>query len=392
MLELLENKNKNEFIRYQVLRRMIVYIASQNDIKVSDELFIEIIKKIYDKEYGMKADNIEKKIYLFCNDMIENYLVEKRITVAFNIEKYNFSSELKQFLIEEKDNLENIMHYYLNKKSTYGNFVTIYSNEYFSIRELSRKKCKGEKLYSEVEDGIGIRMLFQGKMLYKNGALLKNGEYLIRDLSKPIDEIVILSDDIHGVTLNLTEKFIKKFNVKKPEHIINMKISKFQINLLDLLDIDTLKYETLMLFETIILLLKFHHLIDEECETITEFLNYNEISIVEIAEEVKKNIRCNIEDIEEKVLKKFDISTFKLNDIIYDISRTTFRKYVLEMKMHYIVDFYINSELKLEEVLNHYNIENINVFRYNLKKFSNLGVKDLQMMKKEVEGYQTSAS
>lgn len=384
MLELLKNKNKNIYIRYQTIKKLIQYTANENEFEISNSFFIELIQSYFNENYNIVYQNSTiKALYSFFEEII-NYYEDNKFTVYyFLLEKYELPDSLKKWLREVKENILGILNYY-NKNSFLNINSSIYKNEYFEISQVTKKDCFNETIFPPIGDGINIQLLLEGKMLFKTGIIFKEKEYLLRSLDSGTEKIKILSDSIDLINITLSSKFTKEFNIKKPEDIINMKISKFHLNFLDIIISQNLKQDLFFFFETIILFLKFHDLIENKRKSIAELLYHCDININLIEEKVKQYIRLDIDIIAEYLLKTFDLTIYRLNEIIYHYFKTTFRRYVLQLKIEAALRSFIGTTNTLDSIVNYYSFENSKVFKYHLRKFSNLTIKDLQLIRKKI--------
>ena len=253
MLDLLKNKNKNIYIRYQTIKKLIQYTANENEFEISNSFFIELIQSYFNENYNIVYQNSTiKALYSFFEEII-NYYEDNKFTVYyFLLEKYELPDSLKKWLREVKENILGILNYY-NKNSFLNINSSIYKNEYFEISQVTKKDCFNETIFPPIGDGINIQLLLEGKMLFKTGIIFKEKEYLLRSLDSGTEKIKILSDSIDLINITLSSKFTKEFNIKKPEDIINMKISKFHLNFLDIIISQNLKEKVLQNYFIIVI-------------------------------------------------------------------------------------------------------------------------------------------
>jgi hypothetical protein len=239
-------ENKDLFSNYiydMTFEEYIENISEENEwgnevTLLAASLCLEIEINVYDKESNKKistynelpVDNIDKKIYLYYDNLIQHY---EAIRIASSDEKENE-------YVDEENIIKRINNLKINKLSINNlESVDIITDKYNLYRAVAYCLCKREHLYTEVIKRIYRCLINNEEMINdfitKKGAeyISNNGhiiDYLINDISyeeliKGFAEYKILPDNniLKLISLNMkinisvynkdTKELIKKYNI-----------------------------------------------------------------------------------------------------------------------------------------------------------------------------------
>lgn len=373
--ELLEKKNKELYIRYKTIEKLLIFTAESNNIGIGENYLTKLIKSFLISEKLELEGNIfwDNVVYLYDN-IIKLYEDGEFRRYNTFIESKDIQFQGKTWLKENKRAILKIIEYYYESIETESR-TTIYNNKYFKIENLKKRYNDKYMVTVSTPQEMTIRVMLKGKVYYKNGIFLSEGEYLIADGSYQLSSHKLLSKSIDMLVITLHKKFLEEFKVKRIEKAIQVKSTISLDYFYKMLDENFIKENIMLFVEILTLILQVNSLLPD----LNLYLNEDEEKkIVNIFECIEENIKLKDDEIRERVINKFQLNNTKFDSIIEKYYDTTFKKYVLNLKIKHIINNFYNSDRSINELLLEYNIINTNNFYYNLKKYLGLSIKVLK--------------
>lgn len=382
MIETLEmillERNKKNYNRYRVLKELLNFISKNNNFIIEEKKFVEIINFYFDeRKEEFKANNFIDELVQFFIEILDYYEEGKFERFNFLIEKEKIPLSLKKWLRENKERILDILrYYYIDLYFEKRNNIS--SNDFFKITKISKNEIEKFFIPTLNFEDINIRILLKGKIFYKNGIFLKEGEYLINGYKSQLGKYKILSDDFLMIIITLKKKFIEMCNIKEIETFSQVTATLSTNKFLQLLNQDMLKKNSLFFLELVMLILKGNNLIADDILSTSELFYEEDIDMYELFNTIDKNICLPEESIKNILFEKFKVNEKKLDELIYISYKMTLKKYILKEKIKCIVTDYSKiPSINLKKLLEKYNYSNMKNFRYNLKNFYDISVKDL---------------
>lgn len=376
---LLLQRDKKKYNNYKILKELLLFISKNNKFIIEDSKFVTILN-IYlsENKKELKSEDFIDDLTIFLMELISHYEEGKFDRFNFLLEESNVSVPLKKWLKENKELISNILKYHY-RDLLLENREEIAFNNYFSITKISKERSDEFFVPSVNLEDLNIRILLRGKLFYKNGIFLKDGEYLITDYKFQLKEYKVLSDDFLMILITLKKDFIEKFQVKELEKVIQMTSSLPNNQLRKILNKSIFKNNFLFFLDTIILILKNSNLIPDDILSYSEIFYKKELDICSLVNIIDENITLPENDIRDILMEKFSITEKNLDEFMYQTYKTTLKKYIGRLKIKYILqDYMIFPNAHLDFLLEKYNYSNIKNFKYNLKTFFNLSIKDFE--------------
>lgn len=258
----------------------------------------------------------------------------------------------------------------------------MYSNDYLEVIKLHRSKNEDWETPKDNNDSLEIRMVLEGEIYYKNGILLREKEYLVSGSATKLDKYKILTDSVVLLIVKLKKEFLKKIKIKEPSELKHQTLTVDEESMKKITNNTMFKDYFTFFLDVIIILLEINKLVETDVMSVSLVVESEE-EIQEIVKIIDDNIMLVEDEIRDKVIEKFQYSDKKLDEIMYKGTKLTLKKFILKEKTKYIIEEYINNiRVEFDELLVKYNYSNVKNFRYNIKNFYNVSIKDIKKNKK----------
>lgn len=377
---LLEKQESKERTKFKIVKNIISKMGKDNNFEIVDKDIINIAKLIFDfkieksnRIYENFIENLAnfflKVIYYYENEKFErfNYLLQ---------EEKGINDSLKFWIKENKNLIFNVCEYHL-KESEREQHEIIFSNEYFEITRIYKKRMNEWGIPRENNDGLEVRILSRGEVYYKNGILLKEGEYILSGPQFKLDRYKILTKDAVMIIVKLKTSFLDRVKVGKLKKLRHLRLVVDENNMRKFLDESIFKDSFDFFIDLVITLLKINGLIESDIFSVSLLLNEEE-EIEKIFQIVEENIRLPESEIKERILKKTRHRAKKVDEIVYKMLKLTLKKLIIREKTRYIIEEYRNNRrVDFEELIEKYNYSNMKSLRYNLNKIYNISIKEI---------------
>lgn len=380
---LLEEQEQKKQRKFKIVKGLLSFIGEKNGFKITDREIVNITNIIAD--FDVEKNNI---IYEeFMDNLINFFLKVIYYYDEGKFERFNFilenekgiNNSLKICLKENKDSILNICKYYSESRLNEKREI-IFSNSYIDVIRLCRFKSETWEIPKENNNSLEIRIPLKGNLYYKNGILLKEREYLLSSPKTKLDKYKILTDNIELLVIRLKKEFLDKLKVKELENLKHQLLTIDEKSMEKVLDNTMFRDNYIFLMDVIIILLEVNDLVKTDILSISLIIE-NEDIIREAVEIIDNNITLSEDDIRIKLMERFKTNK-QIEEIIYNGTKLTLKKFILKEKTKYIIEDYINSfRVEFEDLLKKYKYSNMKNLRYNIKNFYNLSVKDIKKVK-----------
>ena len=381
---LLEEQEQKKQRKFKIVKGLLSLIGEKNGFKITDQEIVNIPNIIakFDIE---KSDVVYEE---FVDNLINFFLKVIYYYDEGKFERYNFilenekgiNNSLKTWLKENKNSLFDICKYYsecrLNEKRE-----VIFSNSYIDVIRLWRAKSETWEVPKENNDSLEVRIPLRGELYYRNGILLREREYLLTSPKTKLDKYKILTEDIDLLVVRLKKEFLERLKVKELETLKHQTLTIDEKSMEKILDNTMFRDNFTFFMDVIIILLEVNDLVVTDTLSVSLIIE-NEDMMREIVGIIDDNITLPEEDIRNKIMERFQYNDKRIEEIIYNGTKLTLKKFILKEKTKYIIEDYMNSfRVEFEDLLEKYNYSNMKNLRYNIKNFYNLSIKDIKKVK-----------
>ena len=372
---ILEKKDKELYIRYKVIKKLLIFIGGKNNFNIDEEYMIVLLTSfLKNKKLVLDKNSFVDELACFFNKIIDLYNEDELIKYRMILDKEVLQSESKEWLKENKYSILRIIDYYYNTVKTEKREI-VYKNEYFKIESVRKRYTNNYLVTVPNSLDMVVRIVLRGQIYYKDGILLSEGEYLITDKNYPLEQHKLVTKYIEMITITLTKKFLTDFQIKSLNDIIQVKSTISLEYFRKVLDRKFIEENMSLFIELLTLVLQVNNILPNKVIDINKIENFR---IRDFLAEIEKNIKLSDEEIREKVLKKFRINNTRLEELIGKYYKMTFKKYILNLKIKHIINDYYNKNGDVNQLLAEYEITNNHNFYYNLKKYFGISIKILK--------------
>lgn len=378
----LEKKDKNLYLRFKIITKLLNLSIKETKVEITNKYLMKILNVyLTENKKNINSDNILDTLFIFFEEIIDSYLIG-------NFDKYNFilkdlkiNENIKEFLKEKKEEVLQIIEYYLENPFSQIEEILVSNNYYDIIKIKGNLEKKKFKARLEV-NSIMIRFMIKGKLFYEDGFILTDNYYIITG-KESLKSFLPLEEELYLVVIILKKSLIEILNIKESfeKNAIRSLASKKHID--NLLNINFLKERPFYFIETLIYFLKSNNLLEKNITPLLKKIRHNTIDLADIFSKITKNIKLNSEKIKDILIKETELSNMQLDNFLVEKTNLTLKKLIIKLKIKYILEEYWNNNVPIEDLIEKYNIENMKIFRYNLKIFYNLSIKDLKKIKKK---------
>lgn len=381
---LLEEQHQNKQRQLKIVKDLLALTGEKNGFKITDKDILSITKIVSDFNL-QKDDTIYEN---FIDNLIRFF---SKITCYYKegkFDKYNFILEeekgindsLKKWLKKNKTSVYDICEYY-SQSSLNETRELVYSNDYLEVIKLYKSKNEDWGTPKDNNDSLEIRMILEGEIYYKNGILLKEKEYLVSGPATKLDKYKVLTDNVVLLVVRLKKEFLKKIKIKELSELKHQTLTVDEESMKKVVNNTIFKDYFTFFLDVVIMLLEINKLVETDVMSVSLVVE-NEEEIQEIVKIIDDNIMLVEDEIRDKVVEKFQYSDKKLDEIMYKGTKLTLKKFILKEKTKYIIEEYINNiRVEFDELLAKYNYSNVKNFRYNIKNFYNVSIKDIKKIK-----------
>lgn len=380
---LLEEQEQKKRRKFKIIKDLLSFIGEKNGFKITDREIVNITNIIAD--FNIKKEHIVYKEFI--DNLINFFLKVIYYYDEGKFERFNFilenekgiNNSLKKCLKENKGSIFNICKYYSESRINEKKEI-IFSNSYIDVIKLYRFKSETWEIPKENNNSLEIRIPLKGNLYYKNGILLKEREYLLSSPKAKLDKYKILTDNIELLVIRLKKEFLGKLKVKELENLKHQLLTIDEKSMENILNNTMFRDNYIFLMDVIIILLEVNDLVKTDILSISLIIE-NEDIIREAIEIIDNNITLSEDDIRIKLIERFKTNK-QIEEIIYNGTKLTLKKFILKEKTKYIIEDYMNSfRVEFEELLKKYKYSNMKNLRYNIKNFYNLSIKDIKKVK-----------
>lgn len=381
LIEEQELKNRKKF---KIVKELLLFVGENNGFKITDRDIVNIAKAASD--FRPEDNNI---IYEeFVDNLIHFFLKIVYYYENNKFNKFNFilneekgiNDSLKLWIKRNKTSILNICEYY-SESSLNEKRELLFSNNYLEVTKLYKNKVKEWGTSKENNDGIEIRILLKGEIYYKNGIFLKEREYVISSSMAKLSKYKILTDETVLLIIKLKKEFLNKIKAKELLEIKHQTLTVDEINMKKLINSSIFSESFTFFMDIVIILLKINGLVETDIISVSLLLD-DEKDAIQIMKIIRDNILLPEEEIKNKIWLEFQCSDKKIDEIMYEGTRLTLKKFILKEKTKYIMEEYINNfRLDFERLLPKYNYSNMKNLRYNIKNFYDISIKDIKKLK-----------
>lgn len=372
---ILEKKDKELYIRYKVIKKLLIFIGGKNNFNIDEEYMIVLLTSfLKNKKLVLDKNSFVDELACFFNKIIDLYNENEFTKYRMTLDKEVLQSESKEWLKENKYPILRIIDYYYNTVKTERREI-VYKNEYFKIESVRKRYTNNYLVTVPNPLDMVVRIVLRGQIYYKDGILLSEGEYLITDKNYQLEQHKLVTKYLEMITVTLTKKFLTDFQIKSLNDIIQVKSTISLEYFRKVLNRKFIEENMSLFIEVLTLVLQVNNILPNKVIDINKIENFR---IRDFLAEVERNIKLSDEEIREKVLKNFWINNTRLEELIGKYYKMTFKKYILNLKIKHIINDYYNKNGNINQLLAEYRITNNHNFYYNLKKYFGISIKTLK--------------
>lgn len=136
----LKKRNKKKYRRYELIKDLLNYIGKISP-PLEKDLFLKILLSYLGKE-SINNKNNDYNLYSTFEKIIDLYDENNFSRYKYLVEESSLEPYLKKFLLEEKNNINEIIEFHLGK-SFKEKINTLFDNEYFKILQVYDNKTRG---------------------------------------------------------------------------------------------------------------------------------------------------------------------------------------------------------------------------------------------------------
>lgn len=260
-------------------------------------------------------------------------------------------------------------------------FKMLYYNKLFKIIEIKIENSDKKFIFPSLKEGILIKILLKGKIYYHKKFILEENQYVIENISRELKKEIILSKELNIYLIVISPIFLKKMNILNLEKPIHNNLDIEIKNFLHEIDKNHLNNNSLSTFTFVLNFFKIHNLIHNVYSE-NKNLDYYKNIFAKMSAIIDKNLTLHPNEIKKIIYINLEIKEIKMKEVMYQIKRTTLKKYILRKKVEKIIEEYLKTNNKLSDISKNYSFNNIKTLRYHIQKFYSLNLKDLKQLKK----------
>ena len=259
-------------------------------------------------------------------------------------------------------------------------FSMLYSNKLFKIIEIKIENSDKNIIFPSLKEGVLIKILLKGKIYYHKKFILEENQYVIENITREPKKEIILSNDLNIFLIVISPKFLKKMNILNFEQPIYNNIDMEIENFLNRINSNFLNNNPLSTFTFVLNFFKIHNLVQDLYLT-NSTLDYYKNIFIKITSIIDENLTLPSKEIKKIIYINLEIKETKIKEIIYQIKRTTLKKYIVRKKIEKIIEEYLKTDNQLNDISKNYSFNNIKTVCYHIQKFYNLNLKELKQLK-----------